>query len=483
MDGVFRVAKEEWRYWLRSRLAISAAMLLMIVIITAVVSTYSRIQSAAASQIAMQQAAEETFLSQPDRHPHRMVHYGHYVFRKPTPLAAIDPGVDPLTGTVMFLEGHRQNSATFPASYTTPRVAGFSYLTPAFAYQVLVPLVLIVVGFSVFSRERELRTEMQLLAQGLDGKTLWAGKSVALLGLSALFLLPLAIGAIATAAHGESVLAAIAIIVVYYLYLAFWSQLVLAVSTWTSSSALSLLWCCVAWVAMTVVIPRVSSDAADSLVDVRGKIASDLALLDELRAAGDVHDATDPNFQRLRAELLEQYNVETVEALPVNFRGVVAVVGEEKQTEILNRYADERMAQEQQQAGFVGLGSVVSPALAIRSASMRIAGSDLVNHHRFLREAETARYEFVQGLNKAHAERLSYEADINRNNGDAGWERARISADNWRVLQSFDFRPAPAPERVAAASTAVGWLALWILVVSVLGRGRAGDLTKQLHAS
>ncbi|MEO0579780.1 MAG: delta 1-pyrroline-5-carboxylate reductase, partial [Pseudomonadota bacterium] len=190
MTGSLRIVAEEWRYWSRSRLAVSATGLLLVVILAAVISTVSRVQSESDARRSMQIAAEETFLAQPDRHPHRMVHYGHYVFRTPAPLAVIDPGVDPLTGTVMFLEGHRQNTATFPAAYTAPQVAGFEYLTPAFTYQVLVPLVLVVVGFSIVSRERELQTDVQLTVQGLGSRALWTGKSLALLSLSVLLLLP-----------------------------------------------------------------------------------------------------------------------------------------------------------------------------------------------------------------------------------------------------------------------------------------------------
>ena len=93
MSIALRVFTEEWRYWIRSRLAVTATLLLLVVVATAVVSTLSRIQLETASRQSMQNAAEEAFLAQPDRHPHRMVHYGHYVFRTPSPLAAVDPGV------------------------------------------------------------------------------------------------------------------------------------------------------------------------------------------------------------------------------------------------------------------------------------------------------------------------------------------------------------------------------------------------------
>ena len=168
MNGAGRIFSEEWRYWSRSRLAVSAMLLLVVVILAAVISTVTRVQAADDARRTMQTAAEEAFLAQPARHPHRMVHYGHYVFRTPAPLAIVDPGVDP---------SHRHDPVSRGASpefgHVSRRVygttgGGFRFLTPAFTYQVLVPLVLIVVGFSAVARERELQTDVQLTAQGVS---------------------------------------------------------------------------------------------------------------------------------------------------------------------------------------------------------------------------------------------------------------------------------------------------------------------------
>ncbi|MFK8031622.1 MAG: DUF3526 domain-containing protein [Gammaproteobacteria bacterium] len=468
MNKVLRIAVEEWRFWFRSRLAVSATLLLLIVVTAAVISTVSRVQSEADARQSMQSAAEEAFLSQPDRHPHRMVHYGHYVFRKPAPLAVIDPGVDPLTGTVMFLEGHRQNSATFPAAYSAPRVAGFEFLTPAFAYQVLVPLVLIVVGFSIIARERELHTNVQLTTQGISSRTLWMGKSLALLALSALMVLPLAAGSLFALVRGESFSIVAILIVAYFLYLAFWSFAVVGISARVKTASMSLLWCCIAWVAVTLLVPRVASDLASTLTPVAGKIRTDLALIEEMRSVGDGHNAADPAFDSLKARVLDQYGVENVEELPVNMRGLVAEASEEKLTKVLNRFAAQRMQEETKQSQLLRGAAFFSPMLAIRNASMQTVGSGLDNHHRFLREAEHARYEFVQGLNRAHVSELSYIDDINRNNDDASGKRARISSDNWRVLQSFDFQPAPSAQRIQSAGFGNVLLILWCLVSAAL---------------
>ena len=482
MTGSLRIVAEEWRYWSRSKLAISATALLFIVVLAAVISTVSRVQSEAEARQSMQMAAEEAFLSQPDRHPHRMVHYGHYVFRTPAPLAVIDPGIDPLTGTVMFLEGHRQNTATFPAAYTAPQVAGFQFLSPAFAYQVLVPLVLIVVGFSIVARERELQTDVQLTAQGIKPVQLWLGKSLALLGFGALLLLPLAIGALMAVSTGEPVATVSTLVLAYLLYIAFWAFAIVGISARTKTAAMSLLWCCVAWLMVAVLLPRVASDVAGTLSPVTGKIESDLALIEDMRAVGDGHNAADPAFASLRARVLEEYGAESAEDLPVNMRGIVAEASEASLTKVLNEYAEERMAEEIDQARMARNGAFVSPMLAIRNVSMQTAGSDLDNHHRFLREAEAARFEFVQGLNRAHVTELSYIDDMNRNKDHESGMRARISSDNWRVLQSFDFQPAPAAERIRAATPGILLLILWSALAGVFGYTGMRKTEERYHA-
>ena len=90
-------------------------------------------------------------------------------------------------------------------------------------------------------------------------------------------------------------------------------------------------------------------------------------------------------------------------------------------------------------------------------------------HHRFLREAETARFDFVQGLNKAHVEELSYADDMNRNASEEASRKARISADNWRVLQDFTFEPDLAEERIARVLSTMTILLVWAIGMGFIG--------------
>jgi len=255
----------------------------------------------------------------------------------------------------------------------------------------------------------------------------------------------------------------------HLIYLSIWAALALLVSIVTRSRGLALGVLLAAWVLTVLVVPRIGVTSASAALPTQGKIITDMRMNDDLRKLGDGHDAADPAFAKLKANLLAQYDVDTVEELPVNFRGVVSTKNEADQAETLNEYAEKRMQREQAQAAHLSGYGWLSPYLAISGVSRNLAGTDLNTHHRFLREAEALRFEFVQGLNKAHVEKLSYADDMNRNKGEEGWRRARVDAQNWQVLKDFKFLPDPPRQRLSRTSSGFLPLGMWLLGLLGLG--------------
>ncbi|MGY6551521.1 MAG: ABC transporter permease [Erythrobacter sp.] len=466
MKIALRIASEEWRLWLRSRIVMAAALITAVLIAATAALTIDRLAAQHAQRTAQQESAEEAFFSQPDRHPHRMVHYGHYAFRLPPPLAVFDPGVDAVTGQSIFLEGHRQNTAMFADAKATASTGGFAALTPANLYQLLLPLLLIIIGHGMILRERESGTLAVHLAQGQSGLALAGGKALALLGVIALFMVPLAVLAGFSVAAGETLLAAAVLVGAYALYLAVWGALVLAASLLVQTRAAALGALVFLWLVMVLVVPRIGINTAAALVDAPGKIESDLVMLAEERALGDGHNAADPAFEQLKQSLLDQYGADTIEELPVNYRGVVASYSEERVTELLNRFAENRMQAEARQSAVVSGFGLASPTLAVGAASRALAGTDLATHHRFLRETEGVRFGFVQALNEMHATRISYADDARRSVDPEAEQRTRINAEAWRVLDQFRFAPDAAPVRLGRALAPLGWLAAWLVLLT-----------------
>jgi ABC-2 type transport system permease protein len=83
---IWSVTKDEWRYWMRSKLALSVLIIGAVITLSSVVVTTFSMLELSHERMALQSSSEQTFMDQPDRHPHRMVHYGHYAFRTPSPL-------------------------------------------------------------------------------------------------------------------------------------------------------------------------------------------------------------------------------------------------------------------------------------------------------------------------------------------------------------------------------------------------------------
>lgn len=462
MSAISQVTRDEWRFWHRTKLAATILVIgTLLTIVSAVVNTIE-MEHTSHEREHLQQTSETQFLEQPDRHPHRMVHYGHYVFRTPSPLSMIEPGVDSFTGTSIFLEGHRQNSAMFSDQRQASGMTRFSSLTPSFLLQVLVPLFIILIGYASVTREKEAGTLHIMITQGVNLWHLLLGKYLALLSSGLLMLMPLVIAAIWATFTGESLLITSSFVTGYILYILVWSGIVLTVSALSNKNSVSFTALIGLWILFCILIPRIGSSSAAAIAPSLGKLEADFSVLEELRKLGDGHNSADPAFEQLKKHLFTKYNVDKVEDLPINFRGTVAQYSEEKLTKVLNKFAEQRMQEELSQAQIARQFGWLTPTTAIRSFSMIIAGTSLETHHRFLREAEILRFDFVQSLNKVHQDTLSYQADINRHKND---KAARVNAENWQVLSSFSFKPDAATTRLSRSVPFGFQLILWASLV------------------
>ena len=89
MRRAFLIAGAELRLLMRSRLAVIGLISLLLLSATAAVSSASHMSGERATRAAHQVETDALFEAQPDRHPHRMVHYGTYVYRPVSALRAV----------------------------------------------------------------------------------------------------------------------------------------------------------------------------------------------------------------------------------------------------------------------------------------------------------------------------------------------------------------------------------------------------------
>ena len=471
MSQAMKIAVGEWTHLLRTRLAMLALGLLLTLVALAALNSAAQLRTDALQRASYQRDADEAYRAQPDRHPHRMVHYGHYVFRMPSPLAIIDPGVDSFTGRSIFLEGHRRNTAAFSEARETSVLTRFGTLSPAFTLQVLVPLLLILIGFSSVARERERGILRQLLAQGTRGKALIQGKALALGGVAALALLPLLLSGLwLLIADPTEVLPLLLLIAGHAAYLAFWTALIVAVTALASNARSALVILIGLWALLTVLVPRLATDVAATSLTAPNQAEVDIRLQEELRTVGNSHNINDPGFQTFQQQVLAQYSVSSIEELPVNYRGLVSLQGEAASSAVMDRLSAEQYALQRAQAGIVKWFTLVSPYIATRHLSMSSAGTDLANHQQFLDAAEAHRFALIQGLNTLHAQELHYADDSARSRDPEAEQRTRVSNEFWSNLQTFDFTGAPPVERASRALPLLLALFAWLLLSGLLLR-------------
>jgi ABC-2 type transport system permease protein len=175
LSTVTAVAGEELRMLWRKTGRHNRLFLLLLLTLAATFVSLQQKQSAEAERNRLQSTADQHWNAQPDRHPHRVVHYGHFVFSPMDALSFFDFGVEPYTGHAIYLEGHRQNSANFSDARQSSLLLRLGNLTPAFVLQTLVPLMIIFLAFGSVARARR-RTNAPGLCQGVSGIRLLLGK-------------------------------------------------------------------------------------------------------------------------------------------------------------------------------------------------------------------------------------------------------------------------------------------------------------------
>lgn len=438
-----------WRS--RSVAALGIAMTLLAA--TAAIVGQARYDGEASQRQRYQQLVGQQFEEQPDRHPHRVSHYGYLVFRPRAPLGFFDSGVEHFAGTSIFLEAHRQNTANFSAAAQGGASERFGELTLATVLQLLVPLFIFAVAGVSVTREREQGTLPLLLCQGASWSHLLWGKFLGTLLIVGAVVAPGLLMAIVWLAlraevvwDADLVTRGALLLMMHTVFLAACTAVALAVSAVSTTSRGALVVLIGLWFALWIVLPRVLPAVATSLYPVPARAAFDAEVDARVKELGDSHNPNDPMFTRLREETLRQYGVSRVEDLPFNYGGLVMRESEQLTSDTFRAHLARLVDTYQRQSRLVEAAGVVSPYLAVRLASMALSGSDTAHQLEFERQAEEYRFRLIQSLNALHMNEVDAGADRYGALVNGAPSRRRIDAAYFDDLPAFDF-----------ARPAVGW--------------------------
>ena len=374
----------------------------------------------------------------PDKHPHRMAHYGYLVFREKFPLSFFDFGMDSYLGNVIFLEAHKQNTANFSEANLSNGLLRFGEISAGMILQILVPLLVFFWGYDLITKDRENGTLKILFAQGVQGLELIWGRVLGLflvtlsivglpllLGFGLLFLQP------ENEILGQSQMQYMVMILAYLAYFLILSLVSVLVSAISQSSKSSLTTLIGFWLLFTLVIPKVSQVVGQSVFSNPSKIEFDSAIEEEIIQQGDSHNPNDPHYAALKDSLLQVYQVDSVQKLPFNYSGFVMKEGERLSTQTYLSHEEELQQIFLMQEKVVRMAAWFDPFLAIKMVSMGMTGTDAAMYQYFKAQSEDFRYDLAQTMNNLQIDLISNQV---KSSSDPS---ARLTKDHWKNMPDF----------------------------------------------
>ncbi|KQP08471.1 hypothetical protein ASF28_21050 [Methylobacterium sp. Leaf99] len=399
------------------------------------------------------QAERGRWLGQDAKNPHAADHYGLWVFKPSAPLAILDPGVEPYTGRMVRIEAHLFNDAVFRAVQDANPLTRAGLGSVADIVQLIVPLAVILLGFSAFAADRERGTLRLALGNGAAPGRLFTARLAALLSALALVIgAPLLVlGGLAAAnldAPGWEVWPRLVPWVAAQLaYAAAFLILAMTLSLTARTARAALAASLLAWVLLCVAAPRLATvgvEAAAPALSYRDTRA-------RIDGAVRGHRTAEASDERAKA-ILARYGVTAPDALPVDLRGLMSSENEQHYFAVFDAafgaFFDSLLRQERAYA-WAGL---LSPRIALQALSATLAGTDFPQHVRFVWAAEHYRRGISERMNRAIID-----------NPQGGERRYTAGHDLWETVPPFDYVPMPLAGATFAVPFAI--LAAWLAVL------------------
>lgn len=462
------VIKKEFLTALRDiRLQISGCILIVLMLSAVLVGRQGQ-QQIAQQRIEAQEAMYDKWVNQGNKHPHSAAHYGQFAFKPKPVLSFLDVGLDNYTGISVFLEAHKQNEVLFSAAQDSNGMSRFGELTAALILQVLLPLLIIFLTFNIFSKEREEGTLKLLHAQGLSMRQLFLGKVWGTYLMVLMIFIPIIILAYFllddhSAALDPGVTTKFAGLTfgyaVYFLVFVFLCTLISAFARNSGFSLLSLLGL---WILSCIILPKATANLADKVYPTPSQFEFKKTIQAKVKNGIDGHNPSDVRLASLKQELLNEYDVESIEELPVNWSGIAMQAGEEYTDQVYDQEftrVESIFINQNRLSEWVGF---IDPYLAVRHLSMALAGTDFHHHVAFARAAENYRRGFVKRMNK--------DMEINHKPGIAFGDY-KVGEEMWSSIAPFTYQLPSISTILSSQWRSIAALVFWLfglLAISML---------------
>lgn len=423
----------EWRGLIRNRLFLYLATFFIFSL--AVVTWLGIIQNQ--KQINAQNEAHKHIRAQWDdmkpTNPHGAAHFGSYAFKPNSVLNSMDEGVNTVTGNVLRLEGHRQNDVVYSEASQSLQISKFGKLKPSLLFQFIIPLFLIFLSFKSLTSEREAGRLKLLIIQGKSLRSLTFAKifSIWTIGL-VLLLIAIIIQVIfnANQFNSDTLFRLLIFVSTYGIYYWIITSLTVFLSIVLKNSTASLASTIAIWVFWTIFLPKITGNAVEKLTPLPTRVEFQKAM-DEDRSKGiDGHNPSGDREKELEKATLAKYKVDSLSQLPINFDGLVMQADEEYGNIVWDKHFGKLYDKLQIQKRNYQLSGLINPFSSLQNLSMGTAGSDMLHHLDFLKQAEHYRRVFIKTLNDKHAYGGS-------KTGDWSW---KADIDFFKSVKDFEYK-------------------------------------------
>ena len=459
------ILKKEIKSIFRSKTPYLLVGLLYLLVTVAVTGGYTSYMKTLQDKKRSTQKFEQEWVSQ-ETNPHSAAHFGTYLFKPNTALELIDKGLQDYMGNTYRVEAHLQHEMNYASARDNSSEFRFGELTLAFILQLFVPLMIIFLGFSSVSKEKEDNTLKILWAHGVNYKKLIWGKLLGIYFTIILICLPLFLILIITpitispSTHVPWVRIGSMLITYLFFYLLI-TGLVVWVSAKLSSSKASLQVCLWGWVFLCVLLPRLFAGIAASAHPLPSKNTFD-EKIDLAYAEGiDGNQSRKERSEALKNEVLAKYDKDSLQNLPINFDGLSMQSGEDYLSKVYDIYASEVRKLIEKQNSMYGYLGFLDPVMAMRQLSMGYAGTDYVHHVDFHTKAKKYRDDFIRTLNME----MAYAEDSKYLQYDY-----KVGSDFFKEMEVFKYDLPPFHQMYAFYLPSICSLVFWSLIVVALIR-------------
>lgn len=463
------IAKQTFKTAFSNRATLALTILLGLSLCLATYVGWQNYKSQQNQRLHYKELIRAQWLAKPDKHPHRMAHYGYLAFREKHELSFFDFGIESFAGVSVFLEAHKQNTVNFSEAGFANGMLRFGEISVAMVLQLLAPLLIFFLGYNSISAERESGTLKILLCQRVTWKQLLWGKTLGLITLCLSIFIPLILLTVLLWASLsnwqislDSTLRLIILISSYAIYFFIVSAITVLVSAYnhSSKSALTTLLAC--WIFFMVIMPRITQTIGVKIYPSPAKIEFADAIAADIRKQGDSHNPDDAHYAAIKDSLLKTYHVTDVKKLPFNYGGYIMAEGEKISSKIYSSHQHQLNNTFEKQNSVTTLAGFFNPYLALKNISMALTASDFKTFIDFQNQAEAYRYGLAQKMNKLQIDKIS-----NISPGETEKPLA-ISRSNWAQQPDFNYRFTHLATVLKNELLALTSLFCWLIVTIIM---------------